>query len=230
MRELAVAKVPAVSTKSETKRTVAVPQQITGVYRISVRAKEPFSVDIGRRKIDDVRSLEVFHTAPMYMDSIRRIEEMQVWGSPKEPLKFHAGVSGRGTAGFRITADEVLPEQVQLDERVDIASLNAKMYYRGFFDYLRTIREERNPRLAYHFAEPEAKYEELLSQSIYLGAMTAMAASFAASAFGLTAAATTVVMVSTDPWRTYINGRLCKNLKEVRVSLRSGEINGYMTP
>jgi hypothetical protein len=164
------------------------------------------------------------------MDSIRRIEKMQVWGSPKEPLKFHVGVSGRGTAGFRITADEVLPEQVQLDERVDIASLNAKMYYRGFFDYLRTIREERNPRLAYHFAEPEVKYEELIGQSIYLGAMTAMAASFVASAFGLTAATTAVVMVSTDPWRTYINGRLCKNLKEVRVSLRSGEINGYMTP
>jgi len=230
MKVLERAKFLPVSTRPEKPRCVETPPSITGIYRLSVKAKKPFVVDIGARKVGDVRSLEVFHVSPMYMDSMHRFDRMQVWGPAKKPERFRIDLSGRLAAGFRITADELLPEQLQLDEKVDIASLNTKMPYTGFFDHLRTMREERNPRLAYHFAVPEAKYDELLASSIHMGAMTAMAASFAASAFGLTAATSVVVATAVDPWRTYINGHLCKNLKEVKVSIRSGEINGYMTP
>jgi hypothetical protein len=232
MKVLELAKAPIASEKIvEKSRLTDVPSRVTGIYRLSVKAKEPFVVDIGARKISDVRSLEVFHTTPMYMDSIRRLGTMQVWGPPKEPVKFQMSLSGRQTAGFRITADELLPEQLQLAETVDIASLNAKLPYGGFFEHIRKIREERNPSLAYHSVYHEAKFDEMFARSLYVGAIVAMVTPFVATALGITAATpAAIVAVSADPWRTYINGRLCKNLKEVKVSLRSGEINGYMTP
>jgi hypothetical protein len=231
MKKLFVAEAPKTTRKSQKPRLVEAPPKITGLYRLSVRAKKPFVVDIGKRKIDGVRSLEVFHGVPMYMDSLKHIGPMKIWGPIESPTKFEMHLESRRTAAFRITADEVLPEQIQIGEQIEIASLNAKMPYRGFYYHIRTMREERNPKLAYHYLSPESAWAEALSESFSAGMAGVWSAALVLAAITVSMGIMAVVVpVATDPWRTYINGRLCKNLKEVKVQLRDADVTGFFTP
>jgi hypothetical protein len=220
---------PAVSTQTAQRRVIPAPERIMGIYRLSVLSKTPFSVDIGGREIEGVRSLEVFNGLPMYIDSMKHVEAVALWDAPGKPEKTQIRLAQKRTASFRITADEVLPEQVQLDERVNIASLRAKMPYEGFWKHIRKMREERNPELAYHTFSEESAMKELLYESLIgVGLGSVFVAPFVLSALGIINMVP-VVMVAVDPWRTYINGHLYKNLKELKVRLRDAEVTGYMS-
>ncbi len=230
MKSIATVQRSRVSTRPCKRFVSPAPEKVTGVYRLSVMSEKPFLVDIGRR-FSNVRSLEVFHGLPMYLDSLTNVSGLDFWGSRDNPLKFSLKLKKRKSAGFRITADEVLPEQLQLEERVEVGSLNTRMPYDGLWKHIRKMREERNPRLKYHFLNDESSLDvnEVVATSFSLGLGGLYVIPLVLSALGLSYAAMVTVSVSCDPWRTYIDGRLYKNLKEIRVQLREGNITGYMT-
>lgn len=208
-----------------------VPERITGIYRLSVMSEKPFWVDIGGRRFSEVRSLEVFHGLPMYMDSLANVDGIHFWGPERDPLQFMIQQKKRRTGGFRITADEVLPEQLQLAERIEIGQLKTRIPYSGLWEHIRKMRVERNPRLAYHFLNDDsgANVEEVVLSSLFLGFSGLLVLPFVLSALGVPVGAVALAAI-TDPWRTYINGRMYKNLKEVNVRMKEGTIIGYMTP
>jgi hypothetical protein len=231
MKSVATVRGSRVSTKV-TKRFVSpAPERVTGIYRFSIVSEKLFQVDIGR-KFSDVRSLEVFHGLPMYLDSLAHVSGVEFWGPRKDPLKFSLALKKGKRASFRITADEVLPEQLQLAERVEIGSLNTRMPYDGLWRHIQKMREERNPRLKYHWLSDESSLDVngVVASSYCLGLGGMFFLPVVLSALGFSATMTAVAAVSCDPWRTYINGRLYKNLKEIRVQVREAKIIGYMTP
>jgi hypothetical protein len=230
MKSVATVKGSRVSAKPCKRFVSPAPEKVTGIYRFSVMSEKPFFVDIGRR-FSDVRSLEVFHGLPMYLDSLTNVSGVDFWGPRDNPVKFSLRLKKGRSVCFRITADEVLPEQLQLEDRMEIGSLNTRMPYDGLWRHIRKMREERNPRLKYHFLNDESSLDvnEVVASSFAVGVGGLLVIPFVLSVLGLSTAATVMVSVSCDPWRTYINGRLYKNLKEIRVQVREGNITGYMT-
>lgn len=230
MKSVATVKGSRVSTKPSKRFVSPTPERVTGIYRFSVTSERPFLVDIGRR-FSNVRSLEVFHGLPMYLDSFTNVSGVEFWGPRNDPMKFSLKLKKGRSASFRITADEVLPEQLQLEERMEIGSLNTRMPYDGLWRHIRKMREERNPRLKYHFLDDESSLDvnEVVVSSFAAGIGGLFLIPVVLSALGLSAPVMVAVSASLDPWRTYINGRLYKNLKEIKVKMREGNITGYMT-
>jgi len=231
MKAVATAQANRVSSKVSKRLISPAPEKVTGIYRFSIMSQKPFVVDIGRR-FSDVRSLEVFHGLPMYLDSLVNVTGAEFWGNHNNPSKFSLRLKKGRTASFRITADEVLPEQLQLGERIEIGSLNTRMPYDGLWKHIRKMREERNPRLKYHMFNDESSLDVggVMASSYCLGLGGLLALPFILTALGFSAPLAAVAVASCDPWRTYINGRLYKNLKEIKAQVREGVITGWMTP
>jgi hypothetical protein len=221
------------------RRITAIPRRITGLYRLSVISKKPFEVDIGGRVIDNARTLDVFHETPMFIDTMQNAAALDFFahGDIVRMVRIHP--VGRGLSlGFRITAYEELPERNELDRTIKLACIEAPLEYEGFLKHsVHGLLDSVSP----HPDENDGSGSgtDAIAGAIALGLTLGIGAILIAplavplllGVTGLSPAIFAVApVVACDPSRTYINGKLYKNLKELRVSAASGRVVGYAHP
>lgn len=221
------------------KRITTIPSRITGLYRLSIISKIPFEVDIGGRIFDEARTLDVFHETPMFIDALENASALDFFahGENVRMVRIYPIGSGRRLS-FRITAHEELPERDELNRTLKLARIETPLEYEGL------LKHSFHGLLNATSPDPDADGEsgpgaDAVAQAIVLGLTVGLGAVLLApliaplmlgmaGAGSVSTLATAAVVC--DPSRTYINGRLLKNLQEVRVSLTSGRIVGYAHP
>ncbi len=219
------------------KRITAIPRRITGLYRLSIVSKEPFEVDIGGRTFDNARTLDVFHETPMFIDELRNASALDFFahGEKVRMLRIHPA-GGESRLSFRITAHEKMPERDELDRTLKLARVEAPLEYEGI------VKHSFHGLLDTASPDPDSEEEsgpgaDAVASAIALGLTIGLGVVVLAPLLvpvvmgmaGIAPAVATTAFVC-DPSRTYINGRLFKNLKEVRISLTSGRVVGYAHP
>ena len=217
------------------KRITTIPRRITGLYRLSIISKQPFEVDIGGRTFDTARTLDIFHETPMFIDELENASALDFFahGEKIQMLRIHPD-AGERSLSFRITAHEERPERGELDRTIKLARVEAPLEYEGlvkhsFHGLLDTASPDSD--------SDDVSAPDALASAIALGLMIGLGAVVLAPLLapviigmaGVAPVAATTAVVC-DPSRTYINGVLFKNLKEVRVSLTSGRVIGYAHP
>ncbi len=217
------------------KRITTIPRRITGLYRLSIISKQPFEVDIGGRTFDTARTLDIFHETPMFIDELENASALDFFahGEKIQMLRIHPD-AGERSLSFRITAHEEMPERGELDRTIKLARVEAPLEYEGlvkhsFHGLLDTASPDSD--------SDDVSAPDALASAIALGLMIGLGAVVLAPLLapviigmaGVAPVAATTAVVC-DPSRTYINGVLFKNLKEVRVSLTSGRVIGYAHP
>lgn len=212
------------------KRLDTVPRRINGLYRLSITSREAFGVDIGGKWLAGVRTLDVFHEKPMFIDGLTNASAVDVLSSGRFARVVQIYPPGKPERlEFRITAHDAMAERAELENTKKLASLETPLVYEGFVKQSVHVLED--------ITSPEG-LEETIG-----GAALDVAASVIA--VGLVAAAGALLLIGPPglglvtlgtggpaccPSRTYVNGKLFKNLKEVRVKLSSGRIIGYTSP
>lgn len=222
------------------RRITTIPRRITGLYRLSIISKKPFAVDIGGRVINDARTLDVFHETPMFIDSLQNVAALDFFahGDNVRMVRIHPA-GGDLELGFRITAHEELPERNELDRTIRLEHIEAPLAYEGFLKHsfhglLDAVSSHRD-------ADAEADTGmDTIAGAIALGLTLGIGAILVAPLVAplllgvrkLSPAmfAIPIMIVALDPSRTYINGTLYKNLKELKVKTTSGRIVGYAHP
>jgi hypothetical protein len=213
------------------RRITAIPKRITGLYRLSIVSKKPFEVDIGGKVIDNARTLDVFHETPMFIDSLQNAAALDFFahGDTVRMMRIHP--IGRGLPlDFRITAYEELPERNELERTLKLGRIEAPLEYEGL------LRHSFHGILDAVTSDPDMDGESITLMNSIPGAI-ALALTLGVGAFLLAPVITPILtgtaflpVVACDPSRTYINGRLFKNLKDVKVKVTSGRIVGYAYP
>lgn len=232
MKQLAVATRQA--RQLTRKRITRMPRRITGLHRLSIVSKNPFSVDIGGRVFDDARTLDVFHETPMFIDGLENAAALDLFddGEFVRMIRLHPA-GDDSELSFRITAKEEMQERHELEAKKKLACVETPLEYEGLLKHtcrgLRSTASEELEGFADAVATSQAmdKIAGALAVAMHVGA--AMAVVMAAKMIAVAPAVATTAVVC-DPSRTYINGRLYKNLKEVRVRLTSGRVCGYTDP
>ncbi len=230
MKQTAVATIQA---RPLTRRRLAtIPRRINGLYRLSITSKEAFAVDIGGRWLAGVRTLDGFHEKPMFIDSLTNAGAVEILSSgnsarvvqiypPEKPERLE----------FRITAHDVMAERAELECTKKLASIETPLVYEGFVKQSVHVLED--------ITAPDGLEETIGSAALDVAASVIAVGLVAAAgallligppALGLVALGTGGAGPACCPSRTYVNGKLFKNLKEVRVRLSSGRIIGYTSP
>ncbi|RJP70754.1 MAG: hypothetical protein C4532_08710 [Candidatus Abyssobacteria bacterium SURF_17] len=210
-------------------RIKTVPQRITGLHRVSVSSRQPFEVDIGGRSIPGVRTLEVFHETPMFIDSMEHVAALDVYSDGEAARMIHLHPAGANQpVRFRITAHETMPERAELEAKKKIASVAAPLEYKGFLKHALETLHESSPDIGEGTEEASTSLDTVAS--VIALAMVVGAGLVFASALAAPLTLAVMAPVVCDPSRTYINGKLFKNLKEVKVKLAAGRIVGYTSP
>ncbi len=237
MKSLAVAtrQAPPVTRK----RIRNVPRRIIGLYRLSIVSKSPFDVDIGGRVFDDAHTLDVFHETPMFIDGLENAAALDFFGRGDvvRAIRLHPA-RGPGELSFRITAHEEMPERLELERTLKLTSMDTPLEYEGLVKHsISGIREavspetetETNPGRAADVVAGAIALTLVLGAGFVLVAPVLAPLALAAMASSAAPTVATAAVVC-DPSRTYINGRLFKNLKEVRVRVAAGRVIGYAFP
>jgi hypothetical protein len=232
MKRLAVATLQAepISKPLTSHRLRTIPKRIHGLHRLSIVSKTPFEVDIGGRAFKDARTLDVFHEAPMFIDEVANMAAVDAMkdGRTVRMIRLHP-TGGEHPLEFRITAHEEMAERHEFKRSKVLASVDTPLEYKGVVKHVvETVRDDE-----YEIGmETEPNQAADVIAQIVVGALALSVSAGAAAAMLAIAAAPTyapAIMVC-DPSRTYINGALFKNLKEVRVKIRKGTIVGYTYP
>ena len=217
------------------RRITAIPRRITGLYRLSIISKKPFEVDIGGRMIDNARTLDVFHETPMFIDTIQNVAALDFFahGDTVRMVRIHPAGKGQELA-FRISAYEELPERDELDRTLKLACIETPLEYEGF------LTHSAHGILDAVTGDPDSgPGMDSIASAIALGLTLGIGAILIAPLIApvlLGVAGLPSVMfaippvVACDPSRTYINGKLFKNLKEVKVRVPFGRVVGYAHP
>jgi hypothetical protein len=219
-------------------RVTTIPRRITGLYRLSIISKQPFEVDIGGRTFDTARTLDIFHETPMFIDELKNASALDFFahGETVRMLRIHPDADA-GRLSFRITAHEKMPERDELDRTLKLARVKAPLEYEGlvkhsFHGLLDAASPDADADDESGVGVDAAACAIALGLTIGLGALL-VAPLLPPIILGMAGAGIggiAPVAVVCDPSRTYINGKLFKNLKEVRVSLPSGRVVGYAQP
>jgi hypothetical protein len=218
-------------------RITTIPRRITGLYRLSIVSKKPYEVDIGGRTFDNARTLDIFHETPMFIDELQNASALDFFahGEKVRMLRIHPAGGGRRLS-FRITAHEDMPERGELDRTIKLARIEAPLEYEGLVKHsYHAIMD--SPSHHPDSCDESATGADAVARAVALGLMIGLGALLVAplvspiilAMAGFVPAAAANVVIC-DPSRTYINGRLFKNLKEVKVSLTSGRVTGYAHP
>lgn len=210
-----------------TARLKTIPRRITGLYRLSIVSRMPFEVDIGGRAFNTVRTLDVFHEAPMFVDGLQNVGAVDLLndGEFARMVRIYPA-GGKRPTRFRITAHEIMPERYELERKMSVARMKTPLVYEGFFTHMAH---------AVHDADAET-WEELHPGTAADKIANALVALFMVGSVPLLAVAahgflsTVAVAAVCDPSQTYINGTLFKNLTEVNVKLAEGKVVGYTYP
>jgi hypothetical protein len=233
MKKLAVATLEAKPLVKQlaTKRLKTVPKRITGLYRFSIVSKTPFEVNIGGRVIEQVRTLDVFHEAPMFIDQIEHVAAVDLLnqGRATRKVRLHP-TPGRKPAQFRISAHEIMPEREEFERKKMLGSVETPLRYEGLVKHLiETARTDEDVIIEPHTAANRAAdaVAGAIALTLQLGALMVLAAGAHATFSSIALAG---AVVACDPSRTYINGALYKNLQEVRVKIGEGQLLGYTYP
>ncbi|RJP24755.1 MAG: hypothetical protein C4520_03485 [Candidatus Abyssobacteria bacterium SURF_5] len=217
-------------------RLKTVPKRISGLYRLSVVAKIPFQVDIGGR-ILEARTLEVFHERPMFMDGLEHVAAVDLLnqGNTTRMVRVHPTRDRRKPLRFRITAHEEMAERHEFERKKPLGSIETPLERKGVVKHIvETLREEG------HEIETDSKTDHVADvlAEVVIGAIAislSAGAALAASSIALAATAAPLVtpalfVATCDPSRTYVDGKLFKNLREVKVKITEGAIVGYTSP
>jgi len=229
MKKLAVATLEAKPTAKPLtiRRLKTVPRRITGLYHFSIVSKTPFEVDLGGRAIEQVRTLDIFHESPMFIDQIERVAAVDLLnrGRATRKVRLYPAL-GKKPAHFRVSAHEIMPERQEFERKKILGSLETPLKYEGLVKHLiETARTDDDFIIETHTAPNRAAdaVAGAIALTLQLGALMVLAVGAHSIALAATA-------VACDPSRTYINGVLYKNLQEVRVKIAEGQIMGYTYP
>ena len=232
MKRLAVATLEAKPQAKpvHVRRLKKIPRRITGLYRLSIVSKKAFEVDIGGKIFDSVRTLNIFHDTPMFIDEIENMAAMDLFNQENVTRKTRFYPAGkRLPLQFRITAHEEMAERHEFARKKTLGSIEAPLEYKGLVRHVvETIGDDEVE------SEPQKVSDRavdvgvaLLAISLSTGAALALSSLIAAAT---AAPAYAPALLACDPSRTYIDGMLFKNLKEVRVKVSEGAVIGYTYP
>ncbi len=209
------------------KRLATIPRRINGLYRLSIVSKEVFEVDIGGRWLAGVRTLDVFHETPMFIDGLTNAVAVDIFSVGKSARAVQIYPPERPERlEFRITAHDVMPERAELECTKRLASLKTPLVYEGFVKHSVHVLEDALS----DEATGDSKITTALEAVTLLFLTGAKELLFSALLGMAVLAVVNAPVHACCPSRTYVNGRLFKNLKEVRVKLSSGRIVGYTSP
>jgi hypothetical protein len=211
------------------RRITTIPRRITGLYRLSIISKKPFEVDIGGRVIGDARTIDMLQNAAAL--------DFFAHGDTVRMVRIHPA-GGDLALGFRITAHEELPERSELDRTIRLEHIEAPLAYEGFLKH--SVHGLLDAMSSRHDEDTEAGAGmDTIAGAIALGLTLGVGAILVAplvapilvGTVGLPSVMSVLPpLVMCDPSRTYINGTLYKNLKELKVKTTSGRVVGYAHP
>jgi len=214
------------------KRLATIPRRINGLYRLSVTSREPFEVGIGARWLSDARTLDVFHEVPMFIDGIENVGAVDVWSSGGVSRVMQIFPAGRpAKLEFRITAYDVMPERDELESTKKLASVQTPLVYEGLAKHSYHALREATAEAASAVSGPSGALD-VAARIVAVGLLLGLGGALASGLLGMTALAVAAAAAppACCPSRTYVNGRLFKNLKEVKVKLNAGRVTGYASP
>jgi hypothetical protein len=125
---------------------------------------------------------------------------------------------------FRITAHEEMAERYEFERTEVLGSVDTPLEYQGIVKHVVETMRDDGSGIG---EESEPIHPASLIAHIVVGAI---AVSIGTAVAPVAAGTLLASMVVCDPSRTYINGTLFKNLKEVRVKIGKGTIVGYTYP
>ena len=221
------------------KRITSIPNRITGLYRLSVVSKIPFEVDIGGRVFHTARTLDVFHETPMFIDGVENAAALDFFsdGQSVRMIRLHPA-GGDSKLTFRVTAKEEMQERHELERTLRLAHVETPLEYEGFLKHsfhglqsatTTTYEEAAGAVPALDTIASAIAISLTVGAGLILVAPLIAPLALGALASSVPGAAATGIAVC-DPSRTYINGRLFKNLKEVKVRVAAGRVVGYSYP
>lgn len=221
---------------------------MTGLYRLSITAKRPCSVEFGGKPLTDVRSVEIYHEAPMFIDELAGVRGVIVEAGDAGITAVQLLPAHDEPLTFRITAEETVPELDVLQSRQTIGKFKTPLPHRRIGGHLRAWSNARLASVSHRLTRPDGASDHI-AHAIALpfvalaGATSTLPRALATT--GVAGAICTAALwasmqtlhtgvvaapIACDPSRTYINGRLYKNLAAVRIRIASGRILGFTTP
>jgi hypothetical protein len=208
-------------------RLRTIPKRISGLYRLSIVSKNAFEVDIGGKIFDKVRTLDVFHETPMFVDEVKNMAAVDLLNQGSVTRKVRLYPTSKALPlQFRITAHEEMLERYEFERTKSLGSLETPLEHKGLVKHIfETVRDDDDEIEAHSVSDNMVDVAMgLLAISLSAGAALALSSLILAATAAPTYAPALIVC---DPSRTYINGALFKNLKEVKVKIFEGTIVGY---